>query len=36
MITPETDPWAVEDAAKAVGTLDNTERGANGFGSTGR
>ena len=36
MITPETDPWAVEDAAKAAGHLDNTERGTGGFGSTGR
>lgn len=36
MITPETDPWVVEDAAKAADRLDNTERGTNGFGSTGR
>ena len=36
MITPETDPWVVEDAAKAADRLDDTARGAGGFGSTGR
>lgn len=36
MSNTDMNPWENQDAAKAVGTLDDTERGTNGFGSTGR